>query len=94
MGYPVREVINQRNRFAWAQNEKAYEDHFRMMAFLKVDPRLDGLHSEPRYTDLVRRVSLPPSERILTVPFKRLSRTCPVCAANRVASLTCLRLAT
>jgi hypothetical protein len=47
-----------------------------MMAFLKVDRRLDGLHSAPRYADLVRRVGLPPSERILTVPFKQhLRRT-------------------
>ena len=62
-----------------------------MMAFLKVDPRLDGLHSEPRYTDLVRRVSLPPSERILTVPFKRLSRTCPVCALIKTYGLCASR---
>jgi hypothetical protein len=42
MGCPVREVINQRKiGFPWAQNEKAYEDHFWMMAFLKVDPRLE-----------------------------------------------------
>jgi len=30
-----------------------------MMALLKVDPRLDGLHSAPRYADLVR----PPAVR-------------------------------
>lgn len=44
--------------FAWL--EKAYEDHLWMMAFLKVDPRLDVLRSDPRYADLVRRVGLPP----------------------------------
>ena len=39
-----------------------------MMAFLKVDRRLDGLHSAPRYADLVRRVGLPPSERVIAEP--------------------------
>lgn len=41
---------------AWL--EKSYDDHFWMMAFLKVDPRLDPLRSDPRFQDLLRRVGL------------------------------------
>ena len=44
--------------FAWL--EKAYQDRYWMMAFLKVDPRLDPLRSDPRYTDLLRRSGLAP----------------------------------
>lgn len=44
--------------FAWL--EKAYKDHFWMLAFLKVDPRLDGLRSDPHFQDLLRRVGLTP----------------------------------
>jgi TolB-like protein/Tfp pilus assembly protein PilF len=42
--------------FAWL--EKAYNDHYWMMAFLKVDPRLDPLRSDLRFQDLLRRVGL------------------------------------
>ncbi len=44
--------------FAWL--ERAYQDRYWMMAFLKVDPRLDPLRSDPRYTDLLHRSSLVP----------------------------------
>ena len=38
--------------------ERAYEDRFWMMAFLKVDPRWDSLRSHPRFIDILRRTGL------------------------------------
>ena len=43
--------------FQWL--EKAYQQHSRMMTWLKVDPRFDSLRQDPRFTDLVRRVGMP-----------------------------------
>ncbi len=42
--------------FRWL--EMAYRDHAWMMVFLKVDPRLDRLRSDSRFTDLLRRMRL------------------------------------
>lgn len=40
--------------------EKAYEERSYWLTFLRVDPLLDSLRSDPRFTDLQRRVGLPP----------------------------------
>ncbi len=39
--------------------ERAFEERDSFLMFLKVYPRFDGLHSDPRFRDLVRRVRLP-----------------------------------
>jgi hypothetical protein len=38
--------------------EKAYEEKDDWIAFIKVDPSLDGLRAEPRFVELLRRVGL------------------------------------
>jgi Flp pilus assembly protein TadD len=43
--------------FTWL--EKAYEEHAFKMAWLKVEPYWDSLRSDPRFSDLLRRVGLP-----------------------------------
>jgi serine/threonine-protein kinase len=40
--------------------EKAYEEHAFDLSILKLDPVFDGLRSDPRFRDLVRRLNLPP----------------------------------
>ncbi len=44
------------NAFLWL--EKCYSER-QGMEFLKIDPALDSLRSDPRFTDLVRRVGFP-----------------------------------
>jgi DNA-binding winged helix-turn-helix (wHTH) protein/TolB-like protein/Tfp pilus assembly protein PilF len=41
---------------AWL--ERAYQQRVHNMVFLKVEPELDGLRSDPRFADLMRRVGL------------------------------------
>ena len=43
--------------FEWLEN--AYKERSDSLVYLKVDPWLDSLHSDPRFADLVRRVGLP-----------------------------------
>jgi hypothetical protein len=40
--------------------DRAWEDHSFFLAYLKVDPRFDTLHAEPRFHDLLRRMHLEP----------------------------------
>ena len=42
--------------FEWL--ERAFQERADWMAFLKVDPRFDSLHSDPRFLDLLRRMNL------------------------------------
>ena len=43
---------------AFASLEKAYEDRDEFMVMLKVDQLLDSLRSDPRFSDVLRRVGL------------------------------------
>jgi len=40
--------------------ERACEERFFYVTWLKFDPRLDGIRTEPRYRDLLRRLKLEP----------------------------------
>lgn len=42
--------------FEWL--ERAFQERADWMPFLKVDPRFDSLHSDPRFVDLLRRMNL------------------------------------
>jgi TolB-like protein/Flp pilus assembly protein TadD len=45
--------------FRWF--EKGYDERSFCMPLIKFDPRLDPVHADPRYQDLIRRVGFPPS---------------------------------
>jgi hypothetical protein len=39
--------------------EQSYDERSAWMAYLNIDPRLDGLRSDPRFQEFVQRVGLP-----------------------------------
>jgi hypothetical protein len=39
--------------------EKAYEERFNRLAYLRREPTWDPLRSDPRFADLLRRINLP-----------------------------------
>lgn len=43
---------------AFAYLNRAYDEHSFMLGFLRVDPALDPLRSDPRFRELLRRMEL------------------------------------
>jgi hypothetical protein len=39
--------------------EAAYREHTGMLLRLQLDAAYDGLHADPRFLDLIRRIGLP-----------------------------------
>jgi TolB-like protein/Flp pilus assembly protein TadD len=62
MPYPVARIYTALGKkdeaLRWL--ETAYRERAALMVFLKIDPRLDDLRSEPRFQDLLRRMNFPP----------------------------------
>jgi len=44
---------------AFASLEKAYQEHSWWLVWIKMEPKMDGLRSDPRFTDLMRRIGFP-----------------------------------
>jgi hypothetical protein len=55
----IYSIQGERDRaFAWL--EKSMEMHSSAPPAFKIDPTYDELRSDPRYSELIRRVGLPP----------------------------------
>ena len=52
--------------FDWL--ERAFQTHDKGMCYLKIDPPLDPLRSDPRFQDLLRRMNFPPNPAPSTTP--------------------------
>jgi TolB-like protein/DNA-binding winged helix-turn-helix (wHTH) protein/Flp pilus assembly protein TadD len=52
---------NKDEAFAWL--EKGYQERSNAFAFFKVSPTMDALRSDPRFTDLLRRIGLGSDQR-------------------------------
>jgi predicted Zn-dependent protease len=60
--YPIAAIyaaLGQKDE-AFASLQKAYDEHDSWMDYLGLDPRLDGLRSDPRFAALLRRMNLVP----------------------------------
>jgi TolB-like protein/Tfp pilus assembly protein PilF len=54
----VHAVLGDKDQ-AFARLDQAYEDRTFFLQFLKVDPELDSIRSDPRFQELVRRMNFP-----------------------------------
>ena len=54
---PSRVSVSDDQALGWL--EKAYEERFNRLAYLRREPIWDPLRQEPRFQDLVKRISLP-----------------------------------
>ena len=54
----IHNALGDRDK-AFQELEKAYEEHSSWLVWLKVEPKFDSLHSDPRFTKLVQRIGLP-----------------------------------
>ncbi len=50
--------LNEKEK-ALSEMEQAYRERSDMLVYLGVDPRLDGLRSDPRFRELLRRIAIP-----------------------------------
>jgi TolB-like protein/Tfp pilus assembly protein PilF len=62
MPYPVARIYTALGKKDEALRllETGYRERAALMVFLKIDPPLDALRSEPRFQDLLRRMNFPP----------------------------------
>lgn len=58
--------------FAWL--ERAHEERSSWLVYIKVQPRLDGLRSDSRFQDLLRRMRLGPPEAVSGYACQKLAR--------------------
>jgi len=79
--------------------EKAYQERSYWLVHLNVDPRFDGLRSDPRFTDLVQRIGLGTAEHPTTkelpggstsasIPLDQEIRFCTTADGVRIAYAT------